>query len=128
MADKIKLRKLITKSEKELLIGKDAQTNEELVKKFRGKENIILHTSKPGSPFCIINDLSSTKEDIKEAAVVCAKYSQDWRDNKRSVVIHVFDGKNVFKRKGMAVGTFGVKKFREIKVKKKDIISFEKKK
>lgn len=121
-------REILMSSDKKLLLGKDAQTNEELVKRFRGKENTILHTSKPGSPFCIIDDLSSTKEDIKEAAVVCAKYSQDWRDNKRSVVIHVFDGKNVFKRKGMAIGTFGVKKFKEIKVKKRDIIKFEKEK
>ena len=128
MANKTKFRKIITSSGAHVIMGKDKRSNEELVKKFRGKENIILHTSKPGSPFCIINDSSSTKENIKETAVVCAKYSQDWRDNKKSVVIHVFDGKNVFKKKGMAIGAFGVKKFKEIKVKKKDIIEFEKEK
>jgi len=125
---KIKFREITTISGAHLIMGKDERSNEELVKKFKGKENVILHTLKPGSPFCVLNDLEASKQDIKESAVVCAKYSQDWRDNKKDVVIHVFRGKDTFKRKGMKIGTFGSRKFKEIKVKKKDIIKFEKKK
>ena len=126
--EKIKFREIILESGTKILLGKDEKSNEELMKKFKGKENLILHTSKPGSPFCVIDNLKPTKKDVEETAVVCAKYSQDWRDNKKDVVIHVFDGKKVFKRKGMKIGTFGVKKFKRIKVKKEDIINFEKKK
>ena len=66
------------------------------------------------------------KEDIKEAAIICAKYSQDWRDNKKDVLVHIFLGKDIFKEKIMPEGTFGVKTFKEIKVKKADIEGFEK--
>ena len=118
----------MTKSGAQIILGRDENSNDKLMKKFKGKENVILHTSSPGSPFCVINDLKPTKKDIGETAIVCAKYSQDWRDNKKDVVVHVFDGKKVFKRKGMKIGSFGVRKFKKIKVKKEDIINFEKKK
>jgi len=124
----MKIRELKTSSGKDLLIGKDKESNEKLVKKFKGKSNTILHTAASGSPFCIVNDLKPDVKDIKEAAIVCAKYSQDWRDNKKDVIVHVFTGKDVFKRIFMKTGTFGIKKFKKTKVKKADIIKFEKKK
>ena len=105
-----------------LILGKDSKSNDELVAEYEGKENIILHTVTPGSPFCVIGDLNPSKEDIKEAAVVCASKSQDWRDNKTDVKVSVFDGKSVKKKKKMKEGTWGVKKRkRTILVKKKEI-------
>jgi len=118
-------RELKIKSGKNLLLGKNAEQNEKLAKQFIGKENVILHTAAPGSPFCIIDDLKPKKKDIKEAALVCAKYSKDWRDNKSDVLVHIFNGKNIYKEKGMKTGTFGVKKFKVIKVKKNDIKKLE---
>ena len=125
---KIKFREIILESGTKILLGKDEKSNEELVKKFKGKENLILHTSKPGSPFGVIEKEKPSKMDLNLSGSAVASYSQDWRDNKKDVVIHVFDGKKVFKRKGMKIGTFGVKKFKRIKVKKEDIINFEKRK
>ena len=125
---KIKFREIKLESGTKILLGKDENSNDDLMKEFKGKDNVILHTSKPGSPFCVIEGLDSSNKDIKASGQVCASYSQDWRDNKKDVVIHVFDGRKVFKRKGMKIGTFGVKKFKRIKVKKEDIINFEKKK
>ncbi len=58
---------------------------------------------------------------------MCAKHSQDWRDNKKDVLVHYFLSNDVNKEKDMKTGTFGVKKFKEIKVKKEDILDFEKK-
>lgn len=104
-----------------ILLGKNAEGNEDLVNQFKGKENIILHTAEPGSPFCVIDDLKPLLKEIKEAAIYCALFSQDWRDNKVDVKIHIFTGKDVYKRKGMKEGTFGVKKYKLIKVKKKNI-------
>jgi len=117
----MKFREFMTSSEKKVVCGKDAESNEELVKGFIGKENKIFHTEKPGSPFCVIEDLKPNKKDIQETATICASKSQDWRDNRNDVAVHVFTGKDVYKRKGMKKGMFGVRKFTTIKVKKREI-------
>lgn len=101
------------------LAGKSAETNELLIAQIE-KDEDVLHTAKPGSPF--VNIKGKTKKgDIEEAAIFCAVYSQDWKKNKKDVIVHVFKGKDVFKEKMMKQGTFGVKKFKEIKVKKGEI-------
>ncbi len=122
----MKFREFKLKSGKNIFLGKNSEQNEDLVKEFMKKENIILHTAKPGSPFCIINEHSPTSTEIKEAAVYCARYSQDWRDNKKDVLVHVFKGKDIYKTKVMKPGTFGVKKFKVIKAKKEEIEELEK--
>lgn len=118
-------REVALKSGKKLFLGKDAKSNDELMKKFRGKSNIILHTESPGSPFCVIDFLKPTKKDIKAAAAACARYSQVWRDNKSDVKVNVFTGKNISKKKGMRTGTWHVGKFKTIKIKKRKIEKFE---
>ena len=102
-----------------VLAGKSAETNEELIKQVDDSE-IVLHTKSPGSPFVNIKGKSNA-QDKKEAAVFCARYSQDWRDNKSDVVVHYFKGKDLYKRKTMKLGTFGVKNAKEIKIKKAEI-------
>ena len=126
---KIKFRKFITSSGKFVLAGKNSENNEELVKQ-AGKEEIVLHTKAPGSAFVNIKLKEGEKaeeKDIKEAAIFCARYSQAWKKAgiKKDVAVHVFKGKDIFKIKGMKIGTFGVKKFKEIKVKKEEIREFE---
>ncbi len=116
-------RKFITSSGKDVYAGKSAENNEELVAQVEPTE-IVLHTVAPGSPFVNIKG-EAEKKDIKEAAVFCAKYSQDWRDNKKDVLVHVFRGADIYKDKMMKTGTFSVKKFESIKVKKEDILRFE---
>lgn len=117
----MKFREFITTSGKKVSAGKNAEQNEELVKGFIGKSNTLLHTEKPGSMFCVIEYLKPSKEDIQETATFCASKSQDWRDNKSDVVVHIFTGKDTYKRGGMKTGMFGVKKFKAIKVKKEQI-------
>tara|TARA_Y100000310_G_scaffold271353_1_gene285795 strand:- start:3313 stop:3684 length:372 start_codon:yes stop_codon:yes gene_type:complete len=117
-------REFITSSGKKVLCGKSAKNNEELIKQIKPSES-VLHTLAPGSPFCNIKG-KSTKKDIKGAAIFCAKYSQAWRDNKKDIIVHVFKGLHIYKNKRMKIGTFGVKKFKIIKVKKLDILNFEK--
>jgi len=122
----MKFRKIKLDSGTQLLLGKNAEQNEELVKQFKGKDNVIMHTAEPGSPFCVIDNLKPTNKDMVASGAICAGYSQDWRDNKNDVIVHVFTGKDIRKRKGMKVGTFGVKKFKKIKVKKKYIEKWKK--
>ena len=119
----MKFREFITKSGKLVLAGKDAESNEKLIEQAE-KAEAVLHTKEAGSPFVNIKSKENekaTKKDIKEAAIFCARYSHDWRDNRKQVVVHYFLGKDVFKIKSTKLGTFGVKKFKEIKVKKEEI-------
>ena len=118
-------RKFITSSGRTVLAGKDAGSNEKLVEQAE-KDELVLHTEKPGSPFVNIKGEAS-KEDINEAAIFCAKYSQAWKKAKvkKDVEVHVFLGKDIFKLEGMKTGTFGVKNNRKIMVKKDEIMGFE---
>lgn len=120
----VKYREFITHSGTKVLAGKDAKQNESLMQEYLGKNNVIMHTAKPGSPFCVIAE-KMKKGDKKETAKFCAKRSQDWRNNKEDVIIHVFTGKEVYKEKGMKIGTFGIKKFKIIKIKKSEIKNFD---
>ncbi|MBT3642906.1 DUF814 domain-containing protein [archaeon] len=107
-----------------ILLGKSAESNEDLVSQVMPTET-VLHTVMPGSPFCKIKCENPTKVEIKEAAIYTAKYSQDWRDNKKDVSVHVFRGADIYKEKKMKLGTFHVKKFDVVKVKKADIRNLE---
>ena len=75
-------RKLETKSGKLMLAGKNAEQNEEMIKQ-AGKNELVLHTATPGSPFVNIKLKEKYgKEDVREAAVFCAAYSQAWKKSK----------------------------------------------
>ena len=123
----MKFREYKTSKENLVLLGKNDETNEELIKQISSDE-FVLHTSKPGSPFANIKFPSEklSKEEIYEAGIFCAKHSQGWRDNKKDVKVHIFLGKDIYKTKSMKTGTFGIKDFKEIIIKKEDILEFEK--
>ena len=117
-----KFREFVTKRGTKILAGKSAENNEELVKQVAPSEEVF-HTATPGSPF--VNIKGKPKfGDVKTASVICALYSQNWRDNKSDVLVHRFKGKDVYKNKAMKKGTFGIKKFKVIRVRKKEIKNF----
>ena len=120
---KTKFRKLVTKRGTLILAGRDAESNEMLIKQI-GKNEEVFHTEAAGSPFVNIKGVPK-KGDIKDAAIFCAKYSRDWKKNHSDVVVHRFKGKDIFKTKDMKLGTFGVKKFKRIKLKKEEIESWK---
>ena len=111
-----------TIGETKLILGKDEESNDELMKKFKGKNNIILHTKAPGSPFLVIEKLKPTKDELYLSGAVVARYSQDWRDNKGDVIVDVFTGKDISKPKGLKIGTWVVKKKKSMTIKRQDII------
>ncbi len=120
----MKPREYILDSGTKIFLGKNSENNDELIESYSGNQNIILHTAKPGSPFCVIDKTKPkpTKQEIKLAAIICASKSQDWRDNKKDVDVHQFTGKEVYKEKSMKSGTWGLnKKPKVIKVKKREI-------
>ncbi|MFW6282596.1 MAG: NFACT RNA binding domain-containing protein [Minisyncoccales bacterium] len=124
----IKFREFILESGTRVLAGKDAESNEALIEQVQPEE-VVLHTKERGSPFVNIKGSSSRikeffSDDLKKAAIICARYSHDWRDNKSDVIVHKFKGKDIYKEKKMPLGTFGVRKKKNIKIKKKDIEKF----
>jgi predicted ribosome quality control (RQC) complex YloA/Tae2 family protein len=121
----MKFRQFTLESGTVVLLGKDAESNDELIKKFKGKENIIIHTVMPGSPFCVIDNANPSIKDISISGTYCAKFSQDWRDNKKDVKISIFTGKDVKKDKKMEAGTWAVKKSKIKIIKKEDIQKVE---
>ena len=121
----VNFRKHTLTSGLDIYAGKNAENNDELIRTAR-KTDILLHTETPGSPFVNIGS-DATNEEIGEATIFCAKHSQEWRDNKRDVAVNVFKRNNMKKGIFMKKGTWNVKKyFDTIKVKKIDIIKFEK--
>ncbi len=116
-------RKLKLSTGTEILLGKNAENNDELVKQFKGSQKTILHTVKPGSPFCVIDkEKKPTSAEIKEAAIICAAKSQDWRDNNSDIEMHVFTGMDIKKPLFAKAGSWKLKNKPEvIKAKKKEI-------
>ena len=109
--------------------GKSDQQNELALKHFLKPGYTITHTSKPGSPFMIIQSNKPTKQDIEETAIFCACFSKQWKSIKPSskIDIDIFQGNQIYKNKTMKKGTFGVNgKKQKIKVKPELVLVFQK--
>lgn len=108
----MKYRWFYTRSGKLVVGGKSAEQNDELLKEMKEKdqEHIVMHTSEPGSPFCILLSeiSSSTQEDLKECAIFTGCFSRAWRQNKTKTVVDVFRLSQLHKDKTMHQGTWGV--------------------
>jgi len=70
--------------------GRDATTNEIIIKKHTDKNDIVFHTEMAGSPFFVVK--SSGKQigtaTIEEAAVATASYSRAWKAGLQSVDVY----------------------------------------
>ncbi|MBS3151313.1 DUF814 domain-containing protein [Candidatus Woesearchaeota archaeon] len=113
------------KLEKGLIVGgKDKESNEELLKKHLEKDDLVFHTEMKGSPFFILKE-SKDEKNIFRAALLTAYYSQDWKKNNRDVDVMYCFGKNIYKRKDMGVGTFGVTGGRKsIAIRRESLLGF----
>lgn len=60
--------------------GKDATSNELVIKKHTDKNDLVLHTDMAGSPFFVIkNGQEAGEQTVKEAAQAVAVYSRAWK-------------------------------------------------
>ncbi|MCD6590231.1 DUF814 domain-containing protein [Candidatus Woesearchaeota archaeon] len=61
--------------------GRDASSNESLIKKHTEKKDLVLHCELRGSPFIVVkNGENAPKEDIEEAARFAVTFSRAWRE------------------------------------------------
>src|SRR3989344_4927218 len=97
--DYLKYRWFYTSSGKLVVGGKNAEQNEQLIRKLKEQKNdlLALHTTEPGSPFSFIlaevNKIS--EEDIKEGAIFTACFSQAWKAKKKSASVDIFKLSNL---------------------------------
>ncbi|MBI2139597.1 DUF814 domain-containing protein [Candidatus Woesearchaeota archaeon] len=61
--------------------GRDATTNEIIIKKHAGKDDIVFHTDIAGSPFFVVkaDGKKIDEQSIKEAASATAAFSKAWK-------------------------------------------------
>ena len=64
-----------------VLGGRDATTNEILIKKHTEKDDVVLHTDMAGSPSFVVKAAGKKpgKKTLEEAATATASYSRAWR-------------------------------------------------
>lgn len=118
----MKLRTHISHEGTLFLAGRTDETNEILMSQVEPNE-LVFHTEMAGSPFVNIKGIPKG-QDINEAAIMCARYSRNYKKNKADVMVHYFLGKSTHKSKSMKIGTFGVRSAKNILVKLKDIEMF----
>ncbi|MDW8062580.1 MAG: NFACT family protein [Candidatus Caldarchaeum sp.] len=82
-------REFVTSGGYRLLMGKDARTNEALLKKHLDKDDLVLHAEITGSPATVIkNGSSAPTSDVEEAAQATACYSRAWREKFGNVSVY----------------------------------------
>ncbi|MBW2972940.1 DUF814 domain-containing protein [Candidatus Woesearchaeota archaeon] len=88
--------------------GKDATTNEIIVKKHADKEDIVFHTEAPGSPFFVVKTEGKKVGDatLKEAAQATAAYSRAWKMGLASARTYWIKPEQVRKELGLPKGSF----------------------
>jgi hypothetical protein len=104
-----KFRWFFTSSGTLVIGGKSEEQNEAIVRMAKPYQ-AVLHTKSPGSPFCVVMDNLEKKEDIQEAAIFCACFSQQWKKSKgKPIEVDIFRKEQMYKDKSMKTGTFGIK-------------------
>src|SRR3989344_1597848 len=105
-----KYRWFLTSNNALVVGGKNAEQNEELVKKLIKDypKYVVMHTREPGSPFSIILSSNPSEKDLEETAIFTGCFSRAWREKKKKTNVDIFLIEQMIKDKKMKTGTFGV--------------------
>jgi predicted ribosome quality control (RQC) complex YloA/Tae2 family protein len=71
--------------------GRDATTNEIVIKKYTDKNDLVFHTELAGSPFVVIkniNNIEIPEKTITEAAQFCASFSKSWKSGRTTAELY----------------------------------------
>jgi predicted ribosome quality control (RQC) complex YloA/Tae2 family protein len=88
--------------------GRDATTNDIVVKKYKHEGDLIFHTEIVGSPFFIIQAETKDigKNTMEETAEACASFSRAWKLNVATTDVYSFGPDQIKSEKGLPKGTF----------------------
>ncbi|MEM4263529.1 MAG: NFACT RNA binding domain-containing protein [Candidatus Woesearchaeota archaeon] len=80
--------------------GKDATTNEIIIKKHTDKKDVVFHTEAPGSPFFVIKTEGRLPgaATLNETAIATASYSRAWKLGLSSVLAFYVSPEQVSKK------------------------------
>jgi predicted ribosome quality control (RQC) complex YloA/Tae2 family protein len=73
-----------------VVAGKDAASNEVLIKKYTAPEDVVLHADVVGAPFAVVKTEGKTpsQQCLREAAEFAAAHSRGWREGFASVDVY----------------------------------------
>jgi len=89
--------------------GKDAKTNEQLIRKHMKNSDLVFHTDITGSPFVLIKNPENkqiSEQTKKEAAEFCGSYSKAWKVGIATVDVYYIKPDQVKKEGGLPTGSF----------------------
>lgn len=88
--------------------GRDATSNEIIVKKYMEINDMVFHTEIAGSPFFILKNArdKATEQDLKEVAQATAAYSAAWKLGAAAVDVYQIKPEQVRKDIGLPKGSF----------------------
>lgn len=92
-----------------VVAGKDARTNEQLIRKYMKPKDLVFHTDITGSPFVLIKNPENKKippQTILEAAEFCGSYSKAWKVGIAAVDVYYIRPDQVKKKGGLPTGSF----------------------
>jgi predicted ribosome quality control (RQC) complex YloA/Tae2 family protein len=80
--------------------GRDAQSNEVVVKKYMDENDVYFHADIHGAPHCVIKieNGKPPEKTLKEAAVFAAVYSKAWKEKIASVDVYSVKPEQVSKK------------------------------
>jgi predicted ribosome quality control (RQC) complex YloA/Tae2 family protein len=95
-----KFRWFISSSGFLVIGGRDATTNEIIIKKYLDKNDLVFHTDIAGSPFVVVKSEGKDidKKTIEEAAVFCAVFSRAWKAGRSSQEVYCINPEQVSKK------------------------------
>ncbi|GIU69554.1 MAG: hypothetical protein KatS3mg002_0790 [Candidatus Woesearchaeota archaeon] len=122
-----KFRWFISSDDFLVIGGRDATTNDIIIKKYTEKFDIVFHTELPGSPFVVIknpSEIEIPERTLIEAAEFCASYSKSWKSGRGSAEVFYVNPQQLTKEvpsgmAGLAKGAFmiyGKRNFMEAKL------------
>ena len=104
-----KFRWFISSDDFLVIAGKDAQTNEKLIRKHMKPNDLVFHTDITGSPFVLIKNPDNKNippQTILEAAEFCGSYSKAWKVGISAVDVYYIKPDQVKKEGGLPTGSF----------------------
>jgi len=87
--------------------GRDATSNDIIIKKHAEKGDLVFHTDMPGSPFFIVkNGEEAGEETLRECAQATASYSRAWKLGLGTAEVYCIKPEQVRKELGLPKGSF----------------------
>lgn len=103
-----KFKYFYTSQNKLVVCGKDATSNEILIKKYMEEKDTVFHADIAGSPFGIIKGGSSDETELKETATFVGSHSRAWREGFTTTDIFWVTPSQISKEGGLQRGSFMV--------------------